>query len=230
MATIMTGIQLKHGLQLKNNIRKRGKVMALIKCPECGKDISDSAETCPNCGFLVWKRPESANIEKLSSVSEINGVQFDIENIKQKAIIKTVANVSKKIKKLCQCNIEEAESVVYRYFLSAHGENTENLKEKIKHIKSWNGKKLYCPYCLSRNININETISESVSKGHSEIKKKSVATRAGNKAGRASMIMATGGLWALTPKKSDYKETNKGKTTYHTTTTKTCMDCGMKLL
>lgn len=25
--------------------------MALIKCPECGKDISDKASSCPNCGF-----------------------------------------------------------------------------------------------------------------------------------------------------------------------------------
>ncbi len=24
--------------------------MALIKCPECGKEISDRAESCPNCG------------------------------------------------------------------------------------------------------------------------------------------------------------------------------------
>ena len=25
--------------------------MALIKCPECGKEISDQAANCPNCGF-----------------------------------------------------------------------------------------------------------------------------------------------------------------------------------
>ena len=25
--------------------------MALIKCPECGKEISDKALSCPNCGF-----------------------------------------------------------------------------------------------------------------------------------------------------------------------------------
>lgn len=25
--------------------------MALIKCPECGKEISDTARKCPNCGF-----------------------------------------------------------------------------------------------------------------------------------------------------------------------------------
>ena len=27
--------------------------MALIKCPECGKDVSDRAESCPNCGCPV---------------------------------------------------------------------------------------------------------------------------------------------------------------------------------
>lgn len=27
--------------------------MAIIKCPECGKDVSNKAKTCPNCGFAV---------------------------------------------------------------------------------------------------------------------------------------------------------------------------------
>ncbi|WP_417039619.1 zinc-ribbon domain-containing protein, partial [Clostridium porci] len=25
--------------------------MSLIKCPECGKEISDKAEKCPGCGY-----------------------------------------------------------------------------------------------------------------------------------------------------------------------------------
>ena len=25
--------------------------MALIKCPECGKEFSDTATTCPHCGY-----------------------------------------------------------------------------------------------------------------------------------------------------------------------------------
>lgn len=33
--------------------------MALIKCPECGKEISDKATTCPNCGCPV---KESSNM------------------------------------------------------------------------------------------------------------------------------------------------------------------------
>lgn len=29
--------------------------MSLIKCPECEKDISDKAKSCPNCGYKVKK-------------------------------------------------------------------------------------------------------------------------------------------------------------------------------
>ena len=28
--------------------------MALIKCPECGKEISDKAEICVNCGINMF--------------------------------------------------------------------------------------------------------------------------------------------------------------------------------
>lgn len=28
-------------------------IMALIQCPECGKEISDLARTCPNCGYPI---------------------------------------------------------------------------------------------------------------------------------------------------------------------------------
>ena len=32
--------------------------MALIKCPECSKDVSDKAQSCPNCGYeLKQDRP-----------------------------------------------------------------------------------------------------------------------------------------------------------------------------
>lgn len=30
--------------------------MAMIKCPECGKDISDTATSCPNCGYVITKK------------------------------------------------------------------------------------------------------------------------------------------------------------------------------
>ena len=30
--------------------------MAIMKCPECNKMISDKATTCPQCGFVIKKR------------------------------------------------------------------------------------------------------------------------------------------------------------------------------
>ena len=38
--------------------------MALIKCPECGKEISDKAEICINCGIKI------SDIENLHEVSQ----------------------------------------------------------------------------------------------------------------------------------------------------------------
>lgn len=141
--------------------------MALIQCPECGKEISDKAESCPHCGFPISESISNQQYNTISSTQEINGVQFDILEVQRKAFIQSVANVAKKVRKLCQCEQSQAEDVVYGYFLSTHGDcygNVEELHKQIAHIKSWNGKKLYCPYCLSRNIHINETVSESTSK------------------------------------------------------------------
>ena len=33
--------------------------MALIKCPECGKEVSSSAPTCPHCGYQLKKTTQS---------------------------------------------------------------------------------------------------------------------------------------------------------------------------
>jgi predicted RNA-binding Zn-ribbon protein involved in translation (DUF1610 family) len=31
--------------------------MALIKCPECRHEVSDTAETCPHCGYRLKEKP-----------------------------------------------------------------------------------------------------------------------------------------------------------------------------
>lgn len=35
--------------------------MALIKCSECGNEISDKADTCPKCGINLKQRKKSKN-------------------------------------------------------------------------------------------------------------------------------------------------------------------------
>jgi RNA polymerase subunit RPABC4/transcription elongation factor Spt4 len=42
--------------------------MSLIKCQECGNEISDKAKTCPHCGYKV-KKYNKKNIVIISSLS-----------------------------------------------------------------------------------------------------------------------------------------------------------------
>lgn len=37
--------------------------MALINCPECGKQISDKAKTCPECGYPISQEPQQPSAE-----------------------------------------------------------------------------------------------------------------------------------------------------------------------
>lgn len=36
--------------------------MALIKCPECGKEISDKAKSCPHCGCPIEASPDNLKL------------------------------------------------------------------------------------------------------------------------------------------------------------------------
>lgn len=49
--------------------------MALIKCPECGKEISDKAESCINCGFPISKHIEKREIRQVETYEKtFNGI------------------------------------------------------------------------------------------------------------------------------------------------------------
>ena len=58
--------------------------MALINCPECGKEVSDSATTCPHCGYGLKKEKTKAkmnlNIGNYSSkITATNAVAMIIQ-------------------------------------------------------------------------------------------------------------------------------------------------------
>lgn len=38
--------------------------MALMNCPECGKEISDQVNHCPHCGFPVKNQKEEGSNKK----------------------------------------------------------------------------------------------------------------------------------------------------------------------
>ena len=42
--------------------------MALIKCPECGKEISDNASKCPNCGNPMYVKKKHSPLGIVSAL------------------------------------------------------------------------------------------------------------------------------------------------------------------
>ena len=45
--------------------------MALIKCPECSKDVSTSAQVCPHCGYPINKTTVAKPISYETQVVKI---------------------------------------------------------------------------------------------------------------------------------------------------------------
>lgn len=43
--------------------------MALIKCPECGKEVSSSAPSCPHCGYVLKKTTSAPTYHRYESRS-----------------------------------------------------------------------------------------------------------------------------------------------------------------
>ena len=53
--------------------------MALINCPECGKQISDKAGSCPNCGCPIANAPSSVIVRALSDDRGVHKMRFRID-------------------------------------------------------------------------------------------------------------------------------------------------------
>lgn len=68
--------------------------MALIKCPECSREVSDQADSCPHCGFPIKKQSHKDIENILSNASLSRPVKIrEIQKVKQwdlKEIIDTV--------------------------------------------------------------------------------------------------------------------------------------------
>ncbi len=58
--------------------------MALIKCPECGREnVSDSAESCPECGYNIKKHFEDIKKAELMKIEEENRAKQEEERLKK---------------------------------------------------------------------------------------------------------------------------------------------------
>ena len=60
--------------------------MALIKCKECGKEISDLAASCPHCGAPVNTTPAPAQQQQINYQQQAMAQQKS----QQKSMLKTM--------------------------------------------------------------------------------------------------------------------------------------------
>jgi hypothetical protein len=96
--------------------------MALIKCPECGREISDKAISCPECG-LPNPSDSRSDYEKL------------LDNICEKYLISTeynnneMAKAIKELRSVTKMNFKEARDAIYlRKYGKTHTEMREDKK------------------------------------------------------------------------------------------------------
>lgn len=50
--------------------------MALIKCPECGKEISNKASSCPGCGYPINKTEVETEQDRINIRGKNKGKNF----------------------------------------------------------------------------------------------------------------------------------------------------------
>lgn len=119
--------------------------MALIKCPECGKEISDKSEICIHCGFPINK---SKNIIINGIVYDCSGVENLINNYKNNKINKS------------EFSMKTMQFIQNTRALSAHYELEllEYIKNNLEIPQEFNGEsredqnKPHCPKCNSTAI------------------------------------------------------------------------------
>lgn len=114
--------------------------MPLIKCPECGKEISDRASTCINCGFPLKKE----------NICKINGAKHDLSCILDMVNSGTtnVEVIQRKIQeKVCDIHLSLQEYYKLAYIII----NTKAVPTEFNHAIT-PSKQICCPHCGSTAI------------------------------------------------------------------------------
>lgn len=76
--------------------------MALIKCPECGKEVSDKASACPNCGCPISNssssvRSSAPTTAQIRVVCKTSTIKVDGQPTKHGSIVTVHVNGSRSI-------------------------------------------------------------------------------------------------------------------------------------
>lgn len=113
--------------------------MALIKCEECGKEISDKATTCPNCGCpiekkekepeITWEEFKNEDTIENEDIVTISNQKVDLSDVwsRNKTKAKSIAEIRKKY----GLDMQQAQRIIDDYMIR-HG-----IKEKSSGCSVW---------------------------------------------------------------------------------------------
>ena len=122
--------------------------MALIKCPECGKEISDKSDKCIHCGFPL--------IETKNTICNINGKEYDLSFILEfykeqpDGKVKLISNFMK----MTNCGLKDAKDVIDKILETNEIPKVLILKqqEQVQVSKRESKELIHCPKCDSTAI------------------------------------------------------------------------------
>lgn len=100
--------------------------MSLIKCPECGKEISDKSEKCIHCGYPLRIKPYACE--------NIMGKEYDVSFLLDHSV--SQVKQMKQLVELTGCDLFTAKSIVLKYHPTINEDNN----------------KPHCPTCGSTNL------------------------------------------------------------------------------
>lgn len=125
--------------------------MALIRCPECGRDVSDFAKLCINCGFPISNQKETVENNKCI----INGETYDLSLIKDD-LVRNPNDIGVKNKAISAVvNLVEGIMVFDAALLVETIIRTGNIPPEYNRDKltpSLPEKPVYCPKCNSTSV------------------------------------------------------------------------------
>ncbi len=138
--------------------------MALIKCPECGREISDKAVSCPGCGCPVEASDNRTDLEKL--VDEIYYNNKGNRTYSAKELMRRTGMEFKEAMDLIQKKhhspeVRAEEKRKRAEYKEMQRQNMANLRNSLNALASLSAssKVVRCPKCRSTSIGYQDKVS-----------------------------------------------------------------------
>jgi len=127
--------------------------MALIQCPECGKEISDKATVCINCGFPL-NNSVPIKVNQAQNTSTYHIKPFNVFSQNSNGVSLECGNCGKiyVFKRIYFSDISDARCIPNVQIICPNCRNSSNAGIRIGRKVSSNTSKVRCPNCGSASI------------------------------------------------------------------------------